>query len=178
MTLTERKKQLRRELIQRRREIPVEARNEADERIFRKLLPYLDRCSGVFTYVSTEIEVDTRRLLSWCFGRGKPVAVPVSGDSELTFYTIGSFEELAEGRFHIQEPLDRSAPAVPDMDSLCIVPALLCDRSGLRLGYGRGYYDRFLAGFPGKSVVICYSGFVGEVPAEPHDRRADLVITD
>ncbi len=178
MTLTEQKKQLRREFIQLRGELPALERTEADERIFRNLLPYLEKCSGVFTYVSTEIEVDTRRLLGWCFANGKPAAVPVSGDSELTFYPIGSFSELAEGRFHIMEPVDRSTPAVPDKDSLCIVPALLCDRSGLRLGYGRGYYDRYLAEFPGKSVIICYSGFVGEVPAEPHDRRADLVITD
>lgn len=178
MSLTEQKKQLRRELIQRRREIPPEVKSQADEHIFNALLPYLERCSGVFTYVSTEIEVDTRQLISWCFEHGKPVAVPVSGDSELTFFPIASFEELAEGRFHIQEPVDRSTPAVPDADSLCIVPALLCDRSGLRLGYGRGYYDRFLAGFLGKSAIICYSAFVGEVPAEPHDRRADFVVTD
>lgn len=178
MSLTEQKKQLRRELIQRRREIPSEVKLQADERIFNALLPYLERCSGVFTYVSTEIEVDTRRLISWCFEHGKPVAVPVSGDSELTFFPIASFDELAEGRFHIQEPIDRSTPAVPDADSLCIVPALLCDMSGLRLGYGRGYYDRFLAGFPGKSAIICYSAFVGEVPAEPHDRRTDFVVTD
>ena len=58
------------------------------------------------------------------------------------------------------------------------VPALCCDRGGLRLGYGRGYYDRFLAGFPGKSVVICYSDFVMKVPAEPHDMRADEIITE
>ncbi len=178
MNLAEYKKQLRRELIQRRRELPEEARSQADEHIFNALLPYLERCSGVFTYVSADIEVDTRRLISWCFEHGKPVAVPVSGDSELTFFPITSFNGLAEGRFHIQEPLDRSVSSVPDVDSLCIVPALLCDRSGLRLGYGRGYYDRFLAGFPGKSVIICYSAFVGEVPAEPHDRRADFVITD
>lgn len=178
MNLTEHKKQLRRELIQRRREIPEEVKSQADERIFTSLLPYLENCSGVFTYVSTDIEVDTKRLLSWCFEHGKPVAVPVSGDSELTFFPINSFGGLAEGRFHIQEPIDRNASAVPDEDSLCIVPALLCDKSGLRLGYGRGYYDRYLAEFPGKSVIICYSGFVGDVPAEPHDRHADFVITD
>ena len=89
-----------------------------------------------------------------------------------------SFDELSVGRFNILEPTGRTSQAVPDKDSLCIVPALCCDRSGLRLGYGRGYYDRFLAGFPGRSVIICYSDFVMKVPAEPHDRRADLVVTD
>lgn len=178
MSITDDKKQLRRELIQRRRNIPDDVRAFADARIFERLLPLLEQCSGVFTYVSTEIEVDTRRLMRWCFEQGKAVAVPVSGDSELTFYPIKSFDDLAVGRFNILEPMVRNAPAVPDRDSLCIVPALCCDRSGLRLGYGRGYYDRFLAGFPGKSAIICYSDFVMEVPAEPHDRRADIVVTD
>lgn len=178
MNLSEHKKQLRRELILRRRQMSAEAKAQSDAIIFQRLLPYLRQAGSVFTYVSTEIEVGTHELMSWCFRHNIPVAVPVSGDSELTFYQVSSFEELAEGRFHILEPTERTVPLLPDENSLCIVPALLCDRTGLRLGYGRGYYDRYLAAFPGKSVVICYSGFVGDVPAEPHDRRADLVITD
>lgn len=178
MSITDEKKALRKALIQRRRELPADEKRAADERIFRQLIPMLENCSGVFTYVSTEIEVDTRMLMEWCFQHGKPVATPVSGDSELTFYPVRSMDGLAPGRFNIMEPAECKSPAVPDADSLCVVPALLCDRSGLRLGYGRGYYDRFLAGFPGRSVIICYSGFVGEVPAEPHDRHADAVVTD
>lgn len=178
MNVTEQKKILRRQLIQRRREMPADVKAQADRIILEKLLPLAERSSAVFTYVSTAVEVDTRKLLEWCFQSGKPAAVPVSGDSELTFYPVTSFKGLAEGRFGIPEPLDRSRPAVPDRDSLCIVPALMCDREGYRLGYGRGYYDRYLSGFSGRSVIICYSGFVGDVPAEPHDRRADFVITD
>lgn len=178
MSVSEQKKTLRRQLIQRRREMPADVKAQADRAILEKLIPLAEQSSGIFTYVSTPIEADTRKLLEWCFDSGKPVAVPVSGDSELTFYPLDSFDGLAEGRFGIQEPLDRSRPAVPDKDSLCIVPALMCDRDGYRLGYGRGYYDRFLSGFPGRSVIICYSGFVGEVPTESHDRRADLVVTD
>lgn len=178
MTITEEKKSLRKALIQRRKDIPADKKAQADLRIFESLKPLLEKCSSVFTYVSTEIEVDTRMLLDWCFENGKPVASPVTGDHELTFYLLHSMQDLAAGRFGIMEPVNRTAPAIPDEDSLCIVPALTCDKSGLRLGYGRGYYDRFLAGFPGKSVIICYSDFMGEVPAEPHDRRADAIITD
>lgn len=178
MSITDQKKALRKELIQRRREMPRDVRSAADERIFRRLIPLLEQYSGVFTYVSTDIEVDTHRLLEWCFTHGKQVAAPVSGDSELVFYPFGSFGELAPGRFGIMEPINRNAAAVPDSGSLCIVPALLCNKDGYRLGYGRGYYDRYLAAFPGRSAVICYSDFVGDVPAEPHDRRADMVITD
>lgn len=178
MSITEEKKALRKALIQRRKEIPAEIKAQADRKIFESLKPLVENSSSVFTYVSTDIEVDTRMLLEWCFENGKPVASPVSGDHELTFYPLHSMLSLGAGRFGILEPIDRTEPAIPDEDSLCIVPALTCDRSGLRLGYGRGYYDRFLAGFPGRSVIICYSDFVGAVPAEPHDRRADAVVTD
>lgn len=178
MSITEQKKALRKELIRRRRELTAEEKRARDERVFSKLLPFLEQCSGVFTYVSTDIEVDTRQVIDWCFKHGKPVFTPVSGDSELTFYQVSGWDGLKAGRFGIEEPVDRNIPAAGDENSLCIVPALCCDRNGFRLGYGRGYYDRFLAGFPGKTAIICYSDFVTEVPREPHDRRADLVITD
>jgi len=178
MSIAEQKRVLRRELIRRRKELSPDAKAEADERIFHRLLPLLGQSSGVFTYVSTDIEVDTRRIIQWCFENRKPVATPVSGDTELTFYPISSFEGLSVGRFGILEPALRESPAASDSRSLCIVPALMCDETGLRLGYGRGYYDRFLSGFAGKSAIICYADFVGQLPAEPHDRRADYVIID
>lgn len=178
MTVTEQKKSLRRELISRRRSIPLQIRQTRDESIFTQLIPLLEQCSGVFTYVSTDIEVDTRRIIDWCFLHGKPVFTPLSGDTELIFCEVRSWEELKPGRFGIDEPTDRSRAYFGNEESLCIVPALCCDREGYRLGYGRGYYDRFLAVFPGKTAVICYSDFVMEVPREAHDRRADLVITD
>ena len=162
MIVTDEKKTLRKELIQRRRSMSDDVKALADRRVFERLIPLLD----------------TKELLKWCFEHGKTSAVPVSGDSELTFYPIRSFDELSVGRFNIMEPVDRSSPAVPDKDSLCIVPALCCDRIGHRLGYGRGYYDRFLESFPGRSVIVCYSDFVMNVPTEPHDRKADEVITD
>lgn len=178
MSAAGQKMALRRLLIQRRRELPRQEKRFRDDRIFMRLLPLLEECGGVFTYVSTEVEVDTRRLLEWCFEHGKPVSAPVSGDTKLTFYQVRGFDELKPGRFGISEPVNRGSPAAADSNSLCVVPALCCDRQGFRLGYGRGYYDRFLEGFPGKSVIICYSDFVMDFPREPHDRRADLVITD
>lgn len=172
------KRALRKELISRRKGMDEERRRCADESIFRQLKPLIDNADSVLTYVSTDIEVDTRRVLEYCFSTGKNVAVPVSGDTELAFYPIQSFSELSDGRFGILEPIKREAEFVGSESSLCIVPALCADGSGLRLGYGRGYYDRYLSSFRGKSVIICYSGFRMEVPSEPHDKRADMTIFD
>ena len=176
--MRELKRALRRELIARRRQIPPEEKARADSDIFRQLLPLLDEASGVFTYVSTDIEVDTRALIRHCLEKGIPVAVPVSGDVEIAFYFIGDEAELAKGRYGIDEPVDRSRPAEPDERTVCIVPALCADGSGLRLGYGKGYYDRFLRGFAGRSVIVCYEAFRQNVPAEAHDVKADMTIFD
>lgn len=175
--MRELKKALRRELIERRGAMDKTAKAAADEDIFGQLKPLVDKADAVFTYASTDIEVDTRRLIAYCLERGIPVALPVSGDTELSFYYINDVSELKKGRFGIDEPpADR--PASADESTLCIVPALCADGEGLRLGYGRGYYDRFLSGFAGKSVIICYSAFKREVPAEPHDIRANFTVFD
>ena len=172
------KKTLRKELISRRKAMDTSIRKAADKSILAQLKPLIDAADSVLTYVSTEIEVDTQSVLEYCFETGKRVAVPVSGDSELFFYEIKGFSDLALGRFSIMEPVCRDAVFTGDEKSLCIVPALCADGDGLRLGYGKGYYDRFLSSFSGRSVIVCYSDFRMQVPSEPHDVRADMTIFD
>lgn len=169
------KSALRRELIARRRELNRDMKSVWDMDIFEQLKPYLDSAGVVFTYVSAQIEVDTRRLIAYCLEHGIPVAAPVSGDTELAFYRVSRFEDLIPGRFGILEP-KRDQIAVSDTGTLCVVPALCADGEGFRLGYGRGYYDRFLSGFLGTSVILCYKDFKMEVPREPHDKKADFTI--
>lgn len=166
------KNALRKELISRRKAMDLCEKRTADSDIFEQIKELIDNAEAVFTYASTEIEVDTRRIIDYCLERKIPVALPVSGDEELEFFFINSADELKTGRYNIDEP-PRIFPAVPTEKTLCIVPALCADGEGLRLGYGKGYYDRFLSRFSGTSVIICYDDFRREVPAEPHDRKAD-----
>ena len=175
--MCELKRRLRGELIALRKAMNAEEKSRADRDIFGQVKPLIDKAGSVFTYASTAIEVDTRRIIAYCLETGVPVALPVSGDSELAFFYIKSGDELSKGRFGIDEP-PLTHPAAPDADTLCIVPALCADGDGLRLGYGRGYYDRFLIGFEGKSVILCYRSFKRDVPAEPHDIKADLTVFD
>lgn len=175
--MRELKKQLRGELIALRKAMSAEEKERADRDIFTQVKPLLDRAGSVFTYASTPIEVDTRRIIAYCLESGIPVALPVSGDSELAFYLIKSADELSKGRFNIDEP-PLTYPAKDDGNTLCIVPALCADGKGARLGYGRGYYDRFLSGFEGTSVILCYKSFRRAVPTEPHDIKADFTVFD
>ncbi len=163
-------------MINLRRKMDKEYKSFADTEIFKKLVPLINKADIVFTYVSTEIEVDTRKALEYCFSNNIPAAVPKTSGKEMEFYRIDCFSELKEGRFGIPEPINYEEAVIGTEHSLCIVPALCADGNGWRLGYGGGYYDRFLPGFAGKSAIICYGDFRRKVPIEAHDYRADITI--
>ncbi len=171
------KSALRKELIARRKAMDAAKKAAADESIFRQLVPLVNSSSNVFCYASTEIEVDTRRIIGYCLSNNIPVALPVSGESELSFYYIDDINELEKGRYNIDEP-PKSRPAYAGEKTLCIVPALCADENGYRLGYGKGYYDRFLKSFNGTSVIICYKDFLCEIPKESHDMQTTFTIFD
>ncbi len=171
------KSALRKELIAKRKAMDAAKKAAADESIFRQLVPLVNCASSVFCYVSTEIEVDTRRIIGYCLSNNIPVALPVSGENELSFYYIDNINELKNGRYNIDEP-PINRPAYASEKTLCIVPALCADKEGYRLGYGKGYYDRFLKSFKGTSVIICYKDFKCEVPKEAHDIQTTFTIFD
>lgn len=145
-----------------RRYLMTQARKAlADHRIavrLRSLLCYR-RAKTILVYVSMPIEVDTREIISKALSDGKRVAVPrcVPGTREMEFYLINSLDELTPGTFGVLEPTPDPERLLKNFShSLCVVPALACDRSGYRLGYGGGYYDRFLRDYPGEKVLILY----------------------
>ena len=88
-------------------------------------------------------------------------------------------EELVRGHYGIMEPdTNRCAPAGEEF-SLCLVPGVGFDLSGHRLGYGKGYYDRFLKGFSGCAAGLAYSCCLcPELPAEDHDRTVPLLVCE
>lgn len=136
----------------------------------------------VYTYVSKPIEVDTLGLIAAAWKAGKRVAVPrcVPGTRKMEFFEIASREDLAPGSFGVSEPVpERCRPAAADARSLCVVPGFSFDSRGFRLGYGKGYYDRFLADFPGVTVGLCYSGCNRwNLPHGFYDRHVDILVTE
>lgn len=136
----------------------------------------------LFTYVSTEIEVDTTRIIERALADGKTVAVPrcVPGTRNMEFYSITGMQELKPGAFGVLEPDPHPGKLWTDFSrGLCLVPALCYDWKGFRLGYGKGYYDRFLAGFEGNMVGLCYSECVRrKLPHGRYDRPVELLVTE
>ncbi len=135
----------------------------------------------LLTYVAKKNETETAGIIHAAFANGKQVAVPkCEPQGVMKCYLVTSFEDLKEGTFGIMEPDTDKCRLLEDFsDSLCLVPALTFDPQGQRLGYGGGYYDRFLSTYKGVSAGLCYASFVKwDLPCESHDIPVRLLVTD
>ena len=142
------------------------------------------RAKLVHTYVSSkENEVDTRALIGTCLAQGKRVAVPVvmPGTKTLAHALINGLDQLVVGPWGLAQPDPAAAvwlPAEARID-LVVVPGLAFDRRGQRIGWGGGYYDRFLAQVQTVKIGLCYDELVLDcIPGEPHDVPVDLVVAE
>ena len=182
MDIREEKAALRRSLKEQRAALDPRLCAQWDEEIARKVIgsEWFAKADMVFCYVSVGREVDTSSILDAAWRQGKRIAVPrCAAKGQMDFFVINSREELAPGAYHIPEPKEACPRAEATPDSLCIVPGLSFDQRGYRLGYGGGYYDRFLAQFPGRSVGLVRSLFlVQKLPAEEYDLAVDAIITE
>lgn len=167
-----------------RERLAPEQKLKMDSAIQARLLAMKEyaQADTVFTYVSKPIEVDTIGLISAAFLNHKKVAVPrcVPGTRDMEFYYISSIEELEPGTFGVLEPNPEKSMLVTDFNSgICIVPGLSFDAQGYRLGYGKGYYDRFLNDFKGIKAGLCYTGCTQwNLPHGYYDRPVDVLITE
>ena len=168
-----------------RASINPQKRQIMNECILVKLLSLTQdlECKLLFSYVSTEFEVDTKNLINLVLCAGIDVAVPKCKDSlnEIEFYRINSISELVKGNFGLLEPLGEPEKKVTHYkNSLCIVPGLCFDIHGNRMGYGKGFYDRFLTNFSGVSAGICYSVQLSDddLPITPLDVPLNIILTE
>ena len=139
------------------------------------------RAKTVVLYVSKELEVDTRRLIKRAWKDGKRVAAPrcVENTRLMNMHLIRSMDDLQEGAFGILEP-NENLPILHDTrDAICIVPAFCNDFRGYRVGYGGGYYDRYLSSFSGAKIGVNFSDCVRpRLISGRYDVPVDLLVTD
>lgn len=158
---------------------------EKDEIIFQLLIGSDEYIAAekVFIYYSVGSEVNTVKIINDAIERGKRVALPKCTDNKgnMDFYFVKSiFSSLTDGMFSLKEPdVSVCERAVPGESDLCVVPALAFDKSGYRLGYGGGYYDRYLSVFNGKKIGLCYEECLcNMLPSDKYDIKVDMIITD
>ncbi len=144
-------------------------------------IPEYKNAKNIFSYISVKTEPDTEKFISKSIEMGKTVCVPKCNPKKRTmkFIEITSLEkDLIKGTYNIPEPVsDIEFNGIPN---LMIIPALSCDLKGNRLGYGGGYYDRFLKNIKGavKAAIIYDCLLTEELPCETTDIPVDIIITE
>lgn len=181
--IADEKKALRQQVRKTVSAIPQPELDRADDAMFSHFLalPQVREAKTIFAFLGIPgREPETERLLRTLNEQGKRVCLPrmLPGHlMELPLYDPAA--PMKEVAFGIREP-DESAPLVPkDEVDLVLVPAVCYDKQGYRLGFGGGYYDRWLEHFTGFRVGLCRQAILQDkVPTEPHDSRVDVLITE
>lgn len=141
--------------------------------------PLYRQAASLYGYLSYNQEVRTMPILERALREGKRVAVPKVYGQQMRFVWLRDLSRVAKGYAGILEPVD-DEPVARDPTALVLMPGLAFDRQGHRIGYGGGFYDRFLAVEPNHpTVALCY-GFqlFPTLPAEAFDIAVDRVIWD
>ena len=174
MTVKERKEELRRYAAT----LPQAEAGPLFERFLA--LPQVEAADTVMAFYGTGREPDTLPLLRALLEKGKRVALPVCLPRRgMEARQLLDPDRLVPNRYGIPEP-DRSCPAVDKREiAVALIPNLMVDRDGYRLGWGGGYYDRWLADYPGFTVCICRRGrLVEHMPREEFDIPVKLVLIE
>ena len=182
MTVKDLKKQMRREVREAVRALEPAYCEEADERIADLIaeLPEYDEADTIFCFVGTADEIDTMKLIRRAWEAGKRVGVPrCIKMGEMVVQEIRSEEDLENGSYGIREPKAECPEIGGGEIDFVIVPCMTCSHDGRRLGYGGGFYDRFLSGIDVPMAVICREKIMrDDIIMEAHDRRIGIVVSE
>jgi 5-formyltetrahydrofolate cyclo-ligase len=177
------KRALRAELRERRQNLTQTEKDHATIGVtehLQSLVTALDARS-VACYLSTQTEPDTRPFLNWALERGIRVLFPVSRDDGLLDWTVGETGDETQGLFGMPEPVgELLGPIAINQVDLIIVPAAAIDQRGMRMGWGRGYFDKTLGSMekcPPVYAVVYDAELLTDLPREVHDQPVNGVVT-
>ncbi len=184
--MAEERTALRANILAARNRLPAEERQQKSRIITERLLalPEFSASRSVFAYVSFRSEVETLDLIAHCLKKGVAVSVPLTLVEEhrlLAHAITDPSRDLAPGYCGIPEPLTTLPLVDPASIEVAVVPGSVFDTRGGRLGYGGGYYDRFLHNAAPQALRIGLAfdlQVVGAVPLESHDQQLDYLITE
>jgi 5-formyltetrahydrofolate cyclo-ligase len=175
---------LRKQLCTLRDQVSPELRRQMSRQILAQLhtLPFWNEASSVLLYASIRGEVETHELITESLQQHPCVVLPRVDKNEgrLVLYRIFSWQDLIPGGFGIYEPRTTGLSEIsPNTIDCAIIPGICFDTSGARIGYGKGYYDKLLAGLTIPTVGFCFEHqLVSRVPCEPHDQHVRMIITE
>lgn len=134
------------------------------------------KCSTLLIYVSFNDEVDTINIIKYFLGK-KKIAVPRIENNIMNFYYINSLNDLRKGYFNILEPTT-NLKVETFTNTTCIVPAICYDSNNYRVGYGKGFYDKFLSNKNIYTIGISYKEtLINKIPIDKYDINLNEVIS-
>lgn len=173
------KQELRRAIRERKRAMTeeeiVERSNALAEKFYNS--PAYQAASTIYGYLPYNQEVRTVPMLQWALDEGKRVAVPKVYGEEMRFIYLEDLTQVSKGYAGIPEPI-ADAPVAEDKEALVLMPGLAFDPQGHRIGYGGGFYDRFLAQEPHHpTLALCYEfQMQAHLDTEEFDIPVDTVL--
>ena len=177
----EEKKAIRKQIFKARKEHSDTWIEEKSRRITELLaaLPDYEDADRIMAYADYNHEVITRYIIEQSWKDGKEVAVPKVFGKDMVFYRLTDFSQLESGYFGIPEPKE-DGETVSWEDAMMVMPGVAFDENCNRVGYGGGFYDRFLEKHPGiRRVAVGFSfQILSEVPTEPTDIRPQVIVTE
>lgn len=184
----EEKRKLRKRILALRDAMPAKEREEKSRRIMETLvsMPVYRETDTILTYVNYRSEVNTTDLVNKALADGRRVFAPKVSGETMEFYQMTGMEDLREGYKGIREPVSGRifGPEADTGHTLMLMPGAVFDGKCRRLGYGKGFYDRYLkrmseTGLLIHTLALCFECQVlPEIPFEEHDIRPQMVLTE
>lgn len=178
------KTQLRRAVLEKRKQLDPEFIREASKKILSHFLSLEEflLSERIGLYAACNNEVETRAIFQKAHPLRKEIFYPAvdARTHEVRFHPVKHLRDLKPGFSGIPEPVQRSHH-LKDINylGLIVVPGVVFDTNGNRIGYGKGYYDRLLQPFRGKRVALAYEFQITDaIPSQPRDQRVDIIVTE
>jgi 5-formyltetrahydrofolate cyclo-ligase len=182
MDIRSQKNELRNYFSKKRQTIPPSEKRALDDDIAKRFVAMnaFKSSNQILLYASTDDEISTSYIFDYALECGKKCFFPKCYEhSEMIFYSVKDSSDLIMDAFNIKAPKYEDDPYSPMPSDIIIVPAMAYDKNGFRLGYGKGFYDRFLSGFLGTKIGLSYSDFiVDSLPRGRYDLSVDIIVTE
>ena len=179
MSVNTQKTALRKHLLEKRDAISAELRDILSKNIHQNLkhISSYINSQNIACYFPIGSEVDTYAIMLDILRQNKCLLLPRIVNDNLMFYNVPSLEKLEKGNFGIMEPKDSCKKA--DKIDCVLIPTIGVSKLGIRLGYGKGYYDKFLSSTDAVKISLTYSKqIVKIIPSDSHDIKMNWIITE
>ncbi|MFA9397881.1 MAG: 5-formyltetrahydrofolate cyclo-ligase [Clostridiaceae bacterium] len=179
------KNEIRKLILNKRNNLTTETKKKWDTSIYNKLTTNIQftNANTIFTYVNFNNEIDTLKIIDVALKSNKTLCVPKVNkiDKEISAYSINSTADLEKGYFGILEPKNSCPLVSKENIDLILLPGLAFDINGNRIGYGGGFYDKYLEDLNENTYKIALSyefQILESIPFDHFDKKANEIITN